>query len=378
MTTIAGPQLTEGAVGVLDGHPVRPSTSYRLVRPTGDEAAHLFAHLDPGPGEALLVPSGERATGVKLIDVTTVELLTGRADRDVAPDTLRALVLDGILDLDTPTGTVTGPLATNHLTAPDETPVGGTGSTIAALSRAALERATRRIDDAPSSIAAWLYACNTVPISPPWVDAADRVEQRLDELQRNGHLGEYEPSTTDAWAQWRRPDAITDRLTQKLYVSTRPAELVEALGPAVDAVIGSEARAWKVGRGPYGLLRPDKFVAYFDDHDLMLEAAARLAGVLDGVSAQGVPFTAGIDRVGVLSWGVDPPRDARLSGWNRADSWRSWITNRLGRLVADAGAAGCSTDRALAYIDLRIGLDGVDPATWAPSPDLWHEIGGAP
>lgn len=375
-TTIGAPAIT--TVGEIDGRPVRPSLRYRIAQPDDPAIDDLVEQLDPRPGEQLLLPVDMSAAGIKLVDRATAELLTGRASRTPEQADLAALVLDGILTMDGPSGAVTGPLATALLShTPDDsapTPATQLGS----ISRSALERASKLAAESPAAIAAWLYACNTVPMSPRWTGLAKHVERRLAEIQRSGALSGYEPSTTDAWAQWQRPDADTTRLTRKLYVSVHPTDLVGSLQPAIGAIVEAGARAFKVTRGVYGPLRPDKLVAYFDRHDPMLSAAHGLSRALDGVTAQGVPFTAELGADALVSWGVDPPRDARLSGWNRTDSWRSWMTNRLGRLIADGCAAGCSTTETLEYVEMRIGLDGVDARNWTPSDDLWDGVGGRP
>jgi hypothetical protein len=53
----------------------------------------------------------------------------------------------------------------------------------------------------------------------------------------------------------------------------------------------SAARCFKVAPSIEGLVRPDKLIAYFRDHDDLTAVAGELAVGLRGMPAQGVPFT---------------------------------------------------------------------------------------
>ncbi len=114
----------------------------------------------------------------------------------------------------------------------------------------------------------------------------------------------------------------------KLYVSPVCAQLPEALGAVAAAVSRSASFQWKVGSDVYGLLRPDKIVAYFTRYFADLHAtAADLLAKLDGCPAQGVPFTAAIESGRLLSWGIDPPSDEHTVPWLKRESWRAQISN---------------------------------------------------
>jgi hypothetical protein len=124
----------------------------------------------------------------------------------------------------------------------------------------------------------------------------------------------------------------------------------------------------------YGVLRPDKLVAYFATLDAVERAAAALAPRLRGIDAHGVPFTTALTSDGLLSWGCDPPS---LSAAPARESWRLWVTNRLADALMRAKVnphAGVAPERfALA----RIALDGVDPDSWAPASVAWRCVAAA-
>ncbi|MFV0460716.1 MAG: hypothetical protein ACK5MT_18310 [Actinomycetales bacterium] len=396
----------------LGRHPVRLAPAYRLVNAETVTEAHLFVGLDPEPGAALLVPDNNQArASAKLVDRATAELLTGAmpSEPDSCP-TLAALVLDGVLVLDLPDGPVTGPRALQQMgdlaepvpsvdvrlarhrsrqAGPRRYPPGppeflarGAGSTVSpsrlgALSLAALGRAHRLASTAPDPmrLAHWLYACNSMPATPGWAQTADHLDRQIGEALRRGWLVEHAGSTTQAWVQWHHPDADLKAPTCKLYTSVHPADRLSAFRPWVEGVARAGARAFKAGRGAQGLLRPDGLVAYFDDPEVMLDAVEVLRRALDGCRSQGVPFTADVPGRddALFSWGIDPPRTARLAGWDRLTSWRSWITARLARLLTDADAAQCTESQTTDFVNARLRLDGVDPTTWTPPAHCWRD-----
>jgi len=132
------------------------------------------------------------------------------------------------------------------------------------------------------------------------------------------------------------------------------------------------AYQFKVGDSLYGMLRPDKIVAYFTDQENMSKAAESLNVELNGTEPHGVPFTAALAGDGLLSWGIDPPRaEAKILDWQERQSWRLWITNKLARFLIMSkdipGMAGEHGTLALA----RLALEGVNTESWTPAPNVW-------
>ena len=112
------------------------------------------------------------------------------------------------------------------------------------------------------------------------------------------------------WLSWRRAgDDLSDMkgsAVYKLYVSPHPDHAQEALAATTAALLEAEGACFKIGNDLSGLLRPDKLVCYFRSREQMKDAAGLLHDLLDGMPAQGVPFTAELAGEGLLSWGVDP------------------------------------------------------------------------
>ncbi len=175
----------------------------------------------------------------------------------------------------------------------------------------------------------------------------------------------YAPTTLPGWYSFAQVPATRHVAAAcKLYVSPIPAALGQAFPLIVDEFVRAEVRSFKVGRGILGVLRPDKIVAYFEDHAHLRAVARSLAPVLRGCSVQGVPFTSDLAGNGLLSWGIDPQLGA--SG----ESWRAWITKRLASsLTAHPGA---SRDERIAVALADVRRRGVDPDTWIASADTFE------
>ncbi|RKQ90417.1 hypothetical protein C8N24_0219 [Solirubrobacter pauli] len=299
---------------------------------------------------------------------------------DLRP-TVTRLVLDGVLEIDAGGRFVAGAEALALLAPPPE-PANGDGR-IAALSVAALHYGQRLELDDTTVLAGRLYSYNRLPLTPLWrrrLPTRAALAEQLGvaagmPLTRTIGRRWTATRTTDnesPWLSWGAPpEHDHGDGTFKLYVSPQPDVLVDVLPDVVDVLAETRAAAFKVGADVDGVLRPDKLVAYFDRFERLAVAGERLRERLDGVPAHGVPFTAEIDPAGLLSWGTDPPAHAQTTGLQGHESWRLWLCVRLAAAVlsARAGAGGEPWRYALE----RIRLEGVDPATWAPTQAIWRQ-----
>jgi hypothetical protein len=172
-----------------------------------------------------------------------------------------------------------------------------------------------------------------------------------------------------AWREWGREDGAdpADHATiYKLYLSPTPAATPAALARVLPVLPGLPALlGLKLPRQRPALLRPDKVLLYFSTLDALRASAAQLLPLLDGIAAQGVPFTAALDDAGLLSWGADPP-EAQAG---EDTSWRVWLCERLGSALAECADNGAFPPWQPA-LD-RLTEAGVDVTTWSPIPSLW-------
>ena len=159
----------------------------------------------------------------------------------------------------------------------------------------------------------------------------------------------------------------------KLYVSARPESIRDAFEAVVRVLAERGGADFKIGDSAYGLLRPDKLVMYFGSRQEVDEVAQTLAKRLAGCPAHGVPFTAGIDDDGLLSWGVDPPESERALSWMGRESWRLWLATKLGSALALAKLSAPNGDREMVcgFALERVRRYGVDVERWTPTESLW-------
>lgn len=295
---------------------------------------------------------------------------------------LAVLVLDQVIQIESDEGFLSGPDAHGAVfgarssSLPNDVP--------GRLSIAALKYGqTIRVQD-PIRLSARLYCYNREPASPRWkskLSSPDGVLVFLglgtnginrDRLNAHWICGERE-HTVGGWSFWRlKTRTRREALGYKLYVSPQSEHMPEALGVVIEVLTELDAPAFKVGSDIFGVLRPDKLVAYFCHRADMLEAAGRISAKLSAMPAQGVPFTCSLDPTGMVSWGMAPPAQARPFPWS-GKSWRFWVTERLATALIAASRQGSGRIEPWEFALHRAFLDGIDTQKWGPSPGLWQD-----
>lgn len=256
---------------------------------------------------------------------------------------------------------------------------GGAGGRLAEISLAALRYAQDLAETDALSLSFRLYGYNRRPLTPRWKRLLPKGESVLAWLgvgpggprrQLAERAWERTGGSTEWWLSWRSrqdSDLSGGGATWKLYVSPVPEAMPESFGDILEALAVGRAAQFKIGADALGMLRADKMVAYFPSFERLAAAAEALASRLSGIPAQGVPFTSEIGGAGLLSWGVDPPREEASFGGG--ESWRLWLTHRLARALLSA-RAGAQADPWRFALE-RVRLKGVDTDSWTPGATLW-------
>lgn len=372
----------------------RASANFELVaidRLPPDEALPLDTLRRDPAFYGVLRPRGDHAT-VRAVDRDTALLwLTLREpgpvpryvwsdDPQAAATGLAALVLDGVLDIEHDGAFVSGAAATAAVM--ERAASRGSGR-LGHLSREALRWGEALLPCPATELAAQLYQFGRAPRGPAaarhltgrpavldFIGAAGDAPlgRHLRRAWREGAAGEL------PWIAWSRADAAgeipAEAPTFKLYVSP----VLDDVPRAFEAVATLDRhRPWhfKIGADATGLLRPDKLVLYLPSLDALHETAAALAPRLEGVRPHGVPFTAEIAADGLLSWGLDPPRQARAVPWHAPESWRLWVVQRLAAAMSAATTSVVGPGPAAFAVE-RLRLDGVDVDGWTPSDTMWR------
>ncbi|MCF0041409.1 hypothetical protein [Dyadobacter fanqingshengii] len=245
------------------------------------------------------------------------------------------------------------------------------------LSSGAIRYAVQLNEVDTTSLASKLYAYNTVPLlfmpanalkTFEEVEAFLRIgknEPLTQELLKNWN--KHEPDRKYSWISWsrkqnRRHDVRLEP-TYKIYISPVLEELPAVFEKAVRVLTGSDAFSFKIGMNREGLLRPDKFVAYFTEFDHLITAADRLGPVLKAHKAQGVPFTASLDDAGMLSWGMDSASDEILKN-REGGSWRAAVTEKLAASISLSKTEKLNQEESVDFVLKKMMLEGVDTTTW--------------
>lgn len=362
-----------------DAYRLRLCSEYEVVpaeRLSAPERSLIDERLASDLG-GLLRPRSPRRTVRAISRDALTELC--RLDGDAAqvavplePQVAR-LVLDGVVELATPNGWLSGPAAAPLVPLPDACDDVADGRLVR-VSMAALRYGTYLEGLSIPEMARRLYCYGRLPLTPRralGLPVRPVVRDAID----GGPLSAAHAALRDGWnAVEPRPDNDrwrifvnplggerlgADALPYKLYVSPWPDELGAVFRVVVDAFTRLGVPCFKVADDLAGMLRPDKLVAYFPTRERLDEAADGLASSLESHRPHGVPFTAEIALDGLLSWAVDPPHG---SG---AESWRAWVTLRASSAVIAAQTLG-ACEPAWRYALRRLMLDGVDVRTWTP------------
>jgi hypothetical protein len=360
-------------------HPFRASARFELKRldELTLEQRRPFAELERDDDfHGLLVPRSPFVANVKSVGREGAALFQRLASPEMldADDEIIDLVLDGILEVehdgDFRWGAAALPLLTPFAAS---APVDG-------LSIEALRHAGDLATDDAGALTTALYLYNRIPLSRFW---ESRFPDRDAVL---GHLGAdrgalaallaslWTSSPSQGWIAWhareRRP-RDPNAPTFKLYVSVRPESIRDAFETVVRVFAEAGGVDFKIGENAWGLLRPDKLVAYFATRAELDDVAAALQPRLAACAAHGVPFSTPIDAAGILSWGVDPPDSDRALSWLGRESWRLWLAKRLGAAIAFAKASPAGDVPPWRFALERVRRIGVDVERWTPTDALW-------
>ena len=340
--------------------------------------ADFYGLLVPRPPSSATIKSVGSEIAALLIALAAPAPLDGFGiDRDDVVD----LVLDGVLEIEHDGDFVSGA---------DALPIVGNGTAfadaahgIARLSLDALRYAEDLATDDAETLTRALYLYNRIPAARFWTARFPDREAVL------GHLGAgsgalastiasawrlLPPDQSNDWINFHAVDRRAYRrgaATFKLYVSPRPENIRDAF-EAVVRVLADRGVDFKIGPDAGGLLRPDKMVAYFASREEIDDVASALRARLAGCPAHGVPFTAGLDDDGLLSWGLDPPESERALSWLGRESWRLWLATKLGAAIAFAKTSSRGAVEPWRFAVERVRRLGVDIERWTPADALWR------
>lgn len=305
-------------------------------------------------------------------DLLITSITRNASGHTVAERSLLQLVLEGVLDIDFDGERLSGQVAITRsgiITLPEPE------SELARISRTAISYVADLGLERPATIESRLYWFNSRPIT---ATREALLGQLLSEMQAEirRSLGEkwtmpdHKDTGSFTWFDLVNPvfKQYHNEKIYKLYISTRPEALTKQLKHVLEVLRNSRAFEMKIPNHPRALVRPDWFVVYFTNLQDLASVAQELDMVLDGLPAQGVPFTCQVGLGANLSWAMEPPDEIR-DGRRHISSWRLWIVQQLASVLAHARETG--VDQQVNAAMLRLQIDGVDVSTWAPPQEGW-------
>ncbi|MEQ1905970.1 MAG: hypothetical protein ABL888_17405 [Pirellulaceae bacterium] len=349
------------------------------------EDGSCFGVLRPTQGSSLTMKSVCKETALVFYAMTKVGPLPHFLCEELARDgsngtqLVAELVLDGVLELQTDQGFVSGAAAFPFLY-DNQQPLDNQ-SHLAKISLAAIQLGQRLFSDEPMRVSAFMYFYNRNPVTPRLQRAlhTDTAYEQFLGLERGGACAqvlqdnwEFTPlgPTQTGWRSWTaKKKKRLSRGTKagfKLYFSPTCESLPACLPTFIRTLTELAVPYFKIGADLPGLCRPDKIVAYFNSFDHVQEVGRAVAEAVGDVTVQGVPFSADLFGNGLLSWGIDPKEMPALEGQEVA-SWRLWITNHIARSVLQCKGDQHATMEPWQYSLDRLRLEGIDTETWTPT-----------
>jgi hypothetical protein len=342
----------------------------------------FYGLLIPQPGSGRSAKSVSQDTALLLFTLSgpgTIPAYVQSKLGESCSRTLAELVLDGLLEIGNDGQFVSGSTAYDLIY--ENAPAAHSEGMLSHLSRSALQYAETLDVDESLRLSARLYLYNRVPLSSRWKQqfpSQEFVEDYLGITSGGATQRLLAPRWArmkvapefEGWFHWetrtQRHDELQSGHNYKLYVSPQPEFVQKAFRELAVVLAQSSAHHFKIGCDASGLLRPDKIVIYYYDFETLKHEASLISDRLAFCPAQGVPFTAAITEDGLLSWGIDPPRQQGVLAWQERESWRLWITNRLAVALLAAKKSSSSTLEPWRFALERIRLENIDTETWTP------------
>jgi len=339
-----------------------------------------FGILRPKPGSGLTMKSICRETALLVFALrepgglpSYLRSELGR-NGDAGSTQITELLFDGVLEMASGSGFVSGARAHGLLRQPPSAP--DNEGRLAKLSLEAVRFAHLLPIQDPLRLSAQMYFYNREPVTPSW---KRRIHDRASHAEflgigRGGPCFEtlerhWDESPSFGWRAWssKRKQSRRTRPAFKLYFSPTLESIPGSLPTVLRAFAEHGVAHFKIGDDLPGLTRPDKIVAYFDSFEDVQRVGCLIAESVTDARVQGVPFTADLLGDGLLSWGMDPQGQGPALEWLQGESWRLWITNRLAvTLLLARSSPALEADPWRFALD-RLRLEGVDSETWTPT-----------
>ena len=245
------------------------------------------------------------------------------------------------------------------------------------LSLAALRNASRFPSNDLPSMATRLYLFNGAGVyASEILERAVRDVQEVIDSEASVSSEEYAPPAANAGWHFFRNKAIkaassSEELGSKLYLSPAVGDTAQCVSRLCRLIPQLRPHGWKVGRGQFGITRPDKICLYFNTRAEAADAGALLAQEMFSIRTQGVPFTVKYDTTGLIGGGFDPPQGIRTI---QGASWRDWLARKMAFAILlnrTMEQTFLSDEQSALW---TMFFSGINPTTWSVEDDAYWRI----
>lgn len=357
-----------------------------LSQLTAQQRTSLAGLIEQSHADGFILPRSNTSFSVipirgplgAILQKATKGVCWEEASSTVGSKDLTRLCALGILGVKLPHGTLGGPAA-QLLIAMRHSGIAPHERTTDPLSAAAITYAARLPITNPFALMSRLYSFNSgLPCHNQLLSDAVRFVAHFAERSVGDlFVARAQSAASAGWHMFspvhNPPRSPYTPRNVKLYISPILEDLPRCLSLLLDILPSVAFRAWKVGRFSYGITRSDKICIYFGSLEEGQAGAQALTSGLDGIRAQGVPFTQRQDAAGLVSMGFDPPRQEIPAHLSMQNSWRLWVARKIATAVIAAKrtpAYPLSPEQACLW---ALHFLGVEPETWtAYDLDFWR------
>ena len=374
---------------ILTDKLIRMSKKYELLRfeMLTEKMQFSFQGLETDPEfYGILSPINDKKLGVKSVNKELALLLLSlqtpgkipnyilKHDEDNYESVIYDLLLANVLEVEIDDHFIGGAALKNY----DATTITPktTENYLSQLSYNAILYGMKLPINDVTSLGARIYFHNRYPLSSEWKKRFEE-EKFLEVKDKNSKklLKKYwtrSKSKIESWEFWQKNDNELDvnksKSTYKLYISPRPDKVGSILDIIVPVLTEMNVPRFKYGVTVQDVLRPDKIVIYFKSYEEMFKLSETIIPLLQDFDVHGIPFSSQLDERGLISWGIDPPKNENKLQWQERESWRVWVSFRIANAILQARSESLDFETTFAFVLDKMASIGVNV-------DMWNFVG---
>ena len=168
---------------------------------------------------------------------------------------------------------------------------------------------------------------------------------------------DFQRHKTEAWDNWVKTPASDVQPRHKLYISPIFDEVDRCFARLLPHLSDPNVSAFKTVMIRWMAVRPDKFIVYFHGEAARSEWAAKIAPIIENITANPTPFTHSLSQSGLLSMAVDPVSET-------PESWRSETLRQMAGWIVEAQENHHAPNQIVGEIYAGLAAQEIDFGSW--------------